>query len=180
MMLISRYSLSRDPKSAIFCNLGIALGLLIHSILASLGIAALLMADASLYTILKIIGALYLVYLGVQSLRSSGILENISKAQKPDYKKAFRQGFLTNLLNVKVMIFILVLFTQVIDPDYSINQQSIFVVVLILSSFLFWSALTIAIRRPAIFKFLKKNETRLNMVFGSLLILFGLILAVAP
>lgn len=180
MLMISRYSLSRDPKSALYCNLGITLGVTIHIILALIGIAAVIAAGGTAYKITKIIGALYLVYLGIQSLRSGGSLKTINTKTKPDYKKAFRQGLLTNLLNVKVMIFILVIFTQVIDPSYSLAEKLVFAFVLLLSAFLFWCIFTLIIRRPKIYKRLKKSERRINIVFGSLLILFGILLAVSP
>jgi len=180
MMMVARYSLSKDPKSAFYCNLGICLGLTGHCLLALLGVSAFLAAGGPVYFVVKLIGALYIIFMGVQTFRSSRQLLAVQKARKPSYVQAFRHGFLTNLLNIKVLIFVLVLFTQVIDPAYSLAQKSIFIVIILISSFVFWSILTIGLRRPRIFKSLKKNEKRLNMVFGSLLIILGLILAVTP
>lgn len=180
MLLISKYSLSRDPKAALFCNIGITVGVTIHIILALIGLAALMAAGGTVYIIAKTLGALYVVYLGVQSLRSDTMLKTINKNKKIEYKTALRQGLLTNLFNVKVMVFMLVIFTQVIDPEYSMPEKMIFAVVLLVSAFLFWCAFIFFIRRPKIYKRLKKSERRINMVFGSLLILFGILLAASP
>ena len=180
MLLISKYSLSRDPKAAMFCNFGITLGVVFHIIFALIGLAALMAAGGLFYQIFKLAGALYLIYLGWQSWRSGTTLKTINKRTKPDYKKAFRQGLLTNLLNIKVMIFMLVIFTQVIDPSYTLPQKLVFAAVLLISAFLFWCIFILFIRRPKIYKRLKKTERHINMVFGSLLILFGILLAVSP
>ncbi len=180
MLLISKYSLSRDPKAALFCNIGISIGVIIHMALALIGLAAVMAAGGWVYKIFKLAGALYVMYLGLQSFRAGGSLKKIDKRIKPDYKKAFRQGLLTNLLNVKVMIFMLVIFTQVIDPAYSLAQKLVFAAILVTSAFLFWAGFTFFIRRPKVYKHLKKSEQHINMVFGALLILFGLLLAVSP
>ena len=179
MMILARYSLSPDGKTAHYCNIGIMLGLTCHIFLALIGVTALMAAGGLFYQAAKIIGALYLVYMGYQSIRSGTMLKNPNNTKMYSYKTAFRHGFLTNLLNIKVMIFIFVLFTQVINPDYALYEKMIFVMVLLVAVWFFWTGFILLIRHPRVLKALKKHEKRLNMFFGTMLIVFGLLLAVS-
>ena len=100
--------------------LGIGAGVFIHVTAAALGISALLAASAMAFTAIKLVGAAYLVYLGVRMLwaRRNGNLAGKS-LEKPLVSLAvvFRQGFITNVLNPKVALFFLAFLPQFIDTD---------------------------------------------------------------
>ena len=118
MLVTLRSSLTGSSRSGIYTALGIALGLVWHTTYSLLGLAVLVSQSVTVFTVLKFIGAAYLVYVGWRSLR----------AERPDLavgtasrgltdREAFRMGLLTNLTNPKVTLFFLALFTQVIDAD---------------------------------------------------------------
>ena len=115
--IISR-SLSQGRKAGILSVLGISTGGLCHTMIAALGLSSLLLASPDLFMVVKISGALYLIYLGLRFLFNSkntnfpaeGYLSKLSSLQ------IYRQGLLTNLLNPKVALFFLSFLPQFIDP----------------------------------------------------------------
>ncbi|MGM0422349.1 MAG: LysE family translocator [Pseudomonadota bacterium] len=181
MILISRYALSPRPRTVFFCILGICVGLCVHIALALLGLAALIAAGGMIYMIAKTLGAIYLIYIGYRIWTATPDLQNADNISAPLYdRQAFRRGLLTNLLNPKVMIFILALFTQLIDPAAPPVKIAGFIGLLLPAVFMIWSGFALLIRQPVIFKSLKKHERQMNMVFGAILIGFGIILGVTP
>jgi threonine/homoserine/homoserine lactone efflux protein len=99
--------------------LGIGAGALVHICAASLGLSAILAASASLFTAVKIIGAVYLLYVGIGLIRSAGVL---APTVAPDSRVAsmrviFLQGFFTNVLNPKVALFFLAFLPQFVGSS---------------------------------------------------------------
>lgn len=104
---------------------GVALGNLGNAIGASLGLAALLAVSAVAFTVLKFAGAAYLVWLGVQALRSSGQGADVTEAPRDAARRIFRDGFFVALLNPKTAIFFAAFLPQFIDPTHSALGQSV-------------------------------------------------------
>ncbi len=120
-LLIMLRSGSQGWRAGSVAALGIGTGTMVHVLAAALGLSALLSASAELFAIIKLMGALYLVYLGVSLLRQ-GVSSPV--ASEPavslpalSYGRIFRQGLLTNVLNPKVALFFLAFVPQFIAPD---------------------------------------------------------------
>ncbi|PAU78853.1 LysE family translocator [Halomonas salipaludis] len=96
---------------------GVSTGVLAHSVFAAVGLSAILASSALGFTVVKFIGAAYLIYLGIQALRSDRKLSSFSGVAAQSRSKIFRQGFLTNLLNPKIAIFFLAFLPQFVAPD---------------------------------------------------------------
>ena len=114
MALVLRNTLWANRRAGIITAVGIVSGLVLWAFVASAGLTAVLLSSRPLFTALKIGGALYLTYLGLQSLRSAlqqrGERQPGPHAPIPDRpplsdRAAFRQGILSNLGNPKVAIF---------------------------------------------------------------------------
>ena len=114
VMFVTASSMAGGTKSGVAAGLGISLGALAHVSLAAIGVAALIAANPSAFTALKWTGILYLLYLAVQAWRASADLN--AQTGKAELFKATRKGFLTNLLNPKVSLFILAFLPQFTDP----------------------------------------------------------------
>lgn len=110
--LITKRTLRNGRKDGFQVALGITTGSLIHTLAATLGLSALLMQSAVAFGILKWIGALYLIYLGVKSLRAKPTI--IETAAPSRMQHAFIEGFLSNMLNPKVIVFFLTFLPQFI------------------------------------------------------------------
>jgi threonine/homoserine/homoserine lactone efflux protein len=100
---------------------GIGSGVFVHVFAAALGLSALLATSATAFTVVKIVGAAYLVWIGIGMLRQrGGAAETLVVDAAPraiPYGAIFRQGFLTNVLNPKVALFFLAFVPQFIAPD---------------------------------------------------------------
>lgn len=104
--------------------LGIALGNFANAAAASLGLAALLAASASAFTILKLAGAAYLVFLGVRAFIADPAAVQLS-TRGYSVIRTFADGFIVALLNPKTALFFAALLPQFIDPAQSLFDQSL-------------------------------------------------------
>jgi len=110
-------SLSGGRSAGIAAALGISTGTVVHTILAALGLSALLATSPYAFMAVKFAGAAYLVFIGLRALltRATGLPGEDTASGSQDRSSAFRQGVLTNLLNPKVALFFLALMPQFID-----------------------------------------------------------------
>ena len=110
--------ISQGRKSAIISALGISAGCLVHTILAAFGLSAILEKSIFAFNIVKWIGALYLIYLGINSIKSKEIVfDNIENTKIISSKKIFLEGVVTNVLNPKVALFFLSFLPQFISTN---------------------------------------------------------------
>ncbi|MDK2124890.1 LysE family translocator [Parachitinimonas caeni] len=107
--------LAQGRKAAVLSAVGIALGSLSHTVLAALGLSAVLAQSALAFTIVKWVGALYLVWLGWGLLRQTAAQPDFSVDPAVSGRRILWQGWLTNLLNPKVALFFLAFLPQFID-----------------------------------------------------------------
>jgi len=105
MMLVMSRSIAQGWKAGVATAAGVSFGLLGHTVLASLGLGALLRASEILFVVIKLIGAVYLIYLGVKLFRSKHADIDIKGLPLASYQKLFFQGAFSNLSNPKIAIF---------------------------------------------------------------------------
>ena len=116
MALVTKNALFHGRRCAFATALGVNLGIAFWATAAALGLAALIAASATAFAVIKIAGALYLVYLGLQALRVSRAVSRPSVGPSarvhPRDAVALRQGVLSNLLNPKIAVFFTSLLPQ--------------------------------------------------------------------
>jgi threonine/homoserine/homoserine lactone efflux protein len=117
MALFLSKSLSGGRAAGFATILGTAAGLFVHACLVAAGLSALLAASATAFTVLKVIGVAYLLYLAVDTLRhGAGIrLDTVGGPAEP-LGRVFLKGLLVNLLNPKIVLFFLTFLPQFVDP----------------------------------------------------------------
>lgn len=111
--------LSRGRRAGIGFGLGCALGCFTHTLWATLGVTALIAASETAFTLLKLAGAAYLVWLGIGALRSPGatLAADIGTTQADDPMRPYLvRGFVANAINPKVALFFLAFLPQFVDP----------------------------------------------------------------
>ena len=110
-------SVAEGTRNGVASALGITTGSLLHTAMAALGLSAVLATSASAFTVLKLLGAAYLIYLGVRMLTKAKSREPVTpRVRSAAALGAFREGVVTNVLNPKVALFFLALMPQFIDP----------------------------------------------------------------
>jgi threonine/homoserine/homoserine lactone efflux protein len=119
LYIVGRSS-SRGAQAGAVAALGIGTGALVHICAAALGLSAILAASATAFAAVKIIGAAYLVYVGISLIRSSksvGPSPVAVEIRPASIRGIFFQGFLTNVLNPKVALFFLAFLPQFVASD---------------------------------------------------------------
>jgi RhtB (resistance to homoserine/threonine) family protein len=162
--IISR-SMSQGKKAGILSVFGISSGGLIHTLLAGLGLSAILSASGIAFHVVKIIGALYLLYLGFRTIFSKHVISNRETylAKQTDLQ-IYKQGLITNLLNPKVALFFLSFLPQFINPDNNYGPLSfLFLGSIFLSTGTLW-CIFVALFSAKISEKIKKN-TKITFIF---------------
>jgi threonine/homoserine/homoserine lactone efflux protein len=120
-LLILRYTMAGGTRTGFATVSGVQLGILCHSVAAVLGLSVLILSVPVAFKAIAITGALYLAYLGVQSLRAgslrlAGLQGDSASAERISGTKAVRDALLTNLLNPKVILLFLALMPNFVAP----------------------------------------------------------------
>jgi threonine/homoserine/homoserine lactone efflux protein len=111
-------SVAQGREAGVVSALGIGMGTLVHTLLAALGLSAVLSASAAAFAIVKALGAGYLIWIGIGFLRGGGHAPEAGSNGRRSERRLtlFRQGLLTNLLNPKVALFFLSFLPQFVSP----------------------------------------------------------------
>ena len=184
-ILIMSRSAANGWRAGSVAAFGVCTGCYVLVFAAALGLSAILASSATAFTIVKLIGAAYLVYMGLSALfsRSKAKAEqspNKREMQLSHNKSIFIQGFLSNALNPKVALFFLAFVPQFIDHDAS-NKALAFLVlgsIFIFNSLIYCNLLAVVTAFTS--NRLKVSQTisnLLNKTIGALFVAFGLKLA---
>ena len=122
MMFCLGQCLKSGRRAAMAANFGIALGGLVHTLLAALGLGALVAAHPAAFEAIRWLGVGYLLWLAIAALRSSPFATE-AQVTPTSTARAFWQGLMVNLLNPKVILFILAFLPQFVDPARAILPQ---------------------------------------------------------
>ncbi|MDV4145012.1 LysE family translocator [Shimia sp. FJ5] len=120
MMFCVGQGLRAGPRAALAADIGIALGAFVHVTLAGLGLGALVAAHPGLFHLIRWVGVAYLLWLAVQSVRGGAVPTEIRPASA---RRALRAGFIVNLTNPKVILFVLAFVPQFVDPARPVLPQ---------------------------------------------------------
>jgi threonine/homoserine/homoserine lactone efflux protein len=115
LLYITSRSAAEGRAAGVASVLGIALGLVVHTLAVSLGLAALLAAVPIAYEVVRYLGAAYLLYVGVRLLVRPARFDGEGGSASTRLRTVLAQGFLTNLLNPKVALFFLAFLPQFVD-----------------------------------------------------------------
>ena len=177
-VIVTQSSLSHGRNAGIATSLGVAVGCLIHITYCILGIGVIVAESILLFNIIKYLGAAYLIYLGIKALvsKNKSLIsdEIITASTALSFWSAFKKGLLVNLLNPKVTLFILSIFTQVIDPDTPLLIQASFGMEFAIIAFCWFSFLSATLNHPGLKKRLQSVQTYVEKLLGGFLVLIGI------
>jgi threonine/homoserine/homoserine lactone efflux protein len=176
--LVLRTAAASGPRPAALTGLGIAAGCFAWAMLVALGLGALLAASILAYTVLRWIGAAYLVWIGVKMLRQPRRDFSTDIPAAGRRRMAFSTGLLTNLLNPKVGVFYVSFLPQFVPRDVAVGPYILLLGAIHVALGLVWFACLIAATRP-IARFLRKPSVvqACDRLTGGLFVAFGVGLA---
>jgi len=151
-------SLVNGVKSGVATTAGLISGCIVHTSLLAFGISAIITASPTLFYIIKVAGAIYLLYLAYQVFKSDATVTFSEKAPRKSNWQLFKQGVFMNLVNPKVMIFFLAFFPAFLwgNEENTVVKIYILGITFMVVSFLVFSG--IALLAGTISKFLKNNK----------------------
>ena len=159
--------------------LGIAVGVICHVTYCAFGLAYLIVHSRWLFNLLKLLGGSYLLYIGVQSIYMRVIKEaNDSEALLTSMTlwQAFKQGFFTNALNAKAILFFLATFTYVVKTHITFVLYVLLAFELFFVVLTWFCLLTYLLSINKINDFLQRYQLIVVRIMGAILILIGLII----
>lgn len=181
--VVTRNSLIYSRHIGLYTALGIAAGIMVHVAYSLLGIGFIISQSIIVFNIIKFIGAAYLIYIGYKSLRAKPADLAETEASIPvqplSLSAAFKNGFLTNVLNPKATLFFLALFTQVIAPATPKVIQLAYGIEMMLLTFAWFTLVSLFFSNVLIRKKIAKVQHRIERVTGIVLIALGIKVALA-
>lgn len=184
-LLVSKNTLNFGKNAGHFTSIGIILALFIWTFLAVLGLATVVASSIVLFTIIKYLGALYLIWLGIQALlaKKSSMGELLKDDQhvqipKKTYRHCFTQGIVTDLLNPKTLLMYVTLMPQFINTDAAVTPQLLTLAAILIAISIIWLVLVVYILNIIRAWFLRPSvQSVFNKITGIVLISLGLKLA---
>jgi len=180
MALVTRNVLAVGRRRAMLTIAGICAGCIIHATASALGLSAILATSATAFNVVKTLGAGYLIWIGIQSIREAGKPTAVTSGDSARRARLgpFLQGFLTNILNPKVAVFYLTFLPQFISPGEPVLRRSLLLASIhIAMGFVWLTAYAWFIDRLGAVLTRPRVKAWLERVTGGLLIALGARLA---
>ena len=175
-------------KKGLLNVLGIVSAICIHGILATLGVSSIIVASATLFSLIKLLGALYLCFIGIRTILESykrgSISANTSKnpisTNKKVFGNAYTEGLLTNLLNPKPALFYLAIFSQFLHKESTFFDSCFLILIHSVIAFFWYSIIAVGLEKGkntllhggALSKYFQR-------ISGAVFVYFGLRLAIS-
>jgi threonine/homoserine/homoserine lactone efflux protein len=118
VLLVLARSISGGRRTGIATGLGIACGDLVHTLLATFGLSAVLMTSALAFSLVKYAGVAYLVFLGLKAMAEKPDDLHLATVKPVSAHRAFRQAILAEMLNPKTALFFLAFLPQFVKPEH--------------------------------------------------------------
>ncbi|MFE9623350.1 LysE family translocator [Streptomyces sp. NPDC006527] len=179
--MIVRNSYLHGRRTGLFAALGVAAGVLVHVTYTMFGVGLLIASSTFLFTLIKLIGAAYLIYVGVRTFRTGeGVEIDLTGSTELTPLAALRTGFLTNVLNPKTTLFVVSTFAQVVGPSTPVYQQVGYGLFMSLAHLLWFGVVAVFFSHDRMRTLMLRGQKVLNKVIGSVLAGLGVSLAFAP
>lgn len=180
LMYVLTQGVSGGKKAGFVSAIGVTLGIFVHTAFAALGLSIILKTSALAFVIVKIVGAAYLIYLGVKMLMSNSKVEIIEEKQM-SLRKVFTQGIISNTLNPKVALFFMAFLPQFIKTNGTeISPIPFLILGTIFAFFVFIFLGVLGYFSGIVGDYLKAKTAIykwINKISGSIMILLGIRLA---
>ncbi|AAU38288.1 LysE family translocator [[Mannheimia] succiniciproducens] len=175
---VSQQTLSRGRAAGIICALGVAFGLGVHILYSVLGLAVVIASAAWILTTIKIIGGIYLIYLGYKGLKARAknqvqIIEKV-EVQQENRLKTLWKGFLCNVLNPKAPVYFVSVFTVVLSPNMPVWQLAIYGVWMMFLQFVWFASVAFLLSIPKVNKQFQKAGHWIDRILGFVMVGLGI------
>lgn len=179
--MVTRNSYLYGRRAGLLAAFGIALGVQVHVCYTMLGVGLLIAHSPALFTVIKVVGAGYLVYIGYKTFVTHPHLNiDLSDAPAMSAFDALRTGFFTNALNPKTTLFVVSTYTQVVNPGTPLTWQIGYGLFMSLAHWVWFSLVALFFSHHALRSAMLQKQRILNRAIGSILVALGVSLALSP
>jgi len=179
--MVTRNSYLYGRRAGLLAASGIALGVQVHVMYTMLGVGLLISKSPGLYFVIKIIGAIYLIYIGYQTFFARAVVSTETGAgQSLNNLAALRAGFMTNAFNPKTTLFVLSTYTQVVQVDTSLLAQFGYGLFMSAAHWIWFSLVALFFSDHRLRDLMLRQQVILNRFIGTVLVLLGVSLASLP
>lgn len=175
-VVVVKNAISHGRKMGTACALGIGTGVLFHVTYCVLGLALVISQSILLFNVIKVLGASYLIYLGLKGIfsKSGHAVPKAKHANKPITAwRAYREGFFVNMFNPKCTLFMLSVFTLVVEPHTPMLTQISYGVEIAFITGLWFFILAWAVSLQRFRAHLAQFEHIVSKVLGTVLVALG-------
>ncbi len=180
-IMIARNSFVYSRKIGIYSALGLGLGICVHVTYSLVGIGFIISKSIVLFSLLKYLGAGYLIYIGYKSLRAKKRSQEtfVADTIQPTIGnfQAVKIGFFTNVLNPKATLFFFSLFTQVINPKTPVFMQVVYGIEMCIATFVWFSFVSIILSNGYFKKRFSHIQHYIERTMGAVLVALGIKIA---
>ena len=180
---VTQSAIRQSRTHALCAALGVSLSILVWSICAISGLHFLFQKIAWLQQVLMILGGLYLLYLGIQLLKSAfnknpapSVKNQDETLPQKSHSMLLVQGFLTNMANPKALVYFSSVFSIAISTEVSIFEQSSLLALVFIESLMWFSAVALVFSAPKINHYYQKFSKKIDGITGGIFISFGCLL----
>lgn len=180
MILVMSRSVAQGPAAGVATAAGVSVGLVGHTLLATLGLGAILRTSEWLFIALKLVGAAYLVYLGVGLLRTRGAMLLTQAAPRRSLRRLFFDGAISNISNPKIAVFYFAFLPQFVTPGAVRPTVTVFVLGLVFAALTFLVKGPVGLIAGRLSGWLRARPAALTGLYrssGAVLLLLGIKLA---
>jgi RhtB (resistance to homoserine/threonine) family protein len=183
-VVVTRNSFLYSRRVGIYTAVGLGLGIMVHVTYSLLGVALIISQSIIIFSIIKYIGAAYLLYIGYKSLCARPRVEELgADEERPSAQlfalAAIRVGFLTNVLNPKATLFFLALFTQVIDPATPKYVQALYGLEMVIMTIVWFTLVALLFSNKVMKSKLYRVQHHIEHATGAVLIALGIKVALS-
>ncbi len=175
--VVMRQALRHGKKAGIITSLGVASGILVHMVYVLLGLVYVLKASPWIWGGFQLFAGAYLIHLGWDSLKAPAFEpDDIEIAQRPvfEWQRAFWQGFVTNVLNVKATMFFLSLFTAIVSVHTSVLTKAFYGLWMVFATAAWFSLVSITFGSKSLLNRFAQWVPSIERFTGVVLLLLGL------
>ena len=174
--LIIRQSILFGRKASIATSIGIGVGILFHIFYCIIGLGYIITKYESVFFIIKLSGAIYLIFLGYKSLTTKSEIQIQKKTGhfKSSIQTSFSTGLITNILNPKATLFFLSLYTFIINEESNVSIQIFYGLWMSIITGAWFCSLSILLTNEKLIKYINKFSFYAQNATGIMLIIIGI------
>ena len=174
LAVVLRNTISGGRTQGVLTGIGHGIGFTIYAFLAVTGLSVILIANESAFTLLQLSGAIILLWLSYNMLtyQLSGELEE----HQSSGRQGFIEGFMISFLNPKILVFLVAVFSQFIDPNMTFSDRIIMATMAGLIDTIWYVLVATFLAGTSIIDKLRANSTLVDRIIGSVLLLLALII----